>query len=125
MKTPPKQWSDKIVVFRIGRWPTDHLDQEMMRTMRTIADKRGSTIEEVMDRTLLDFVERRIADSELATKIIPFPIKSLPSNTSSGNRQAADFLRPLHAIKGAGQTMPKASNREAKRLRRRGMKRVA
>jgi hypothetical protein len=125
MKTPPKQWSDNIVVFRIGRWRTDHLDQEIMRTMRKIADKRGSTIEEVMDRTLLDFVERRIADNELATKIIPFPIKWLPLNTSSWNRQAADFLRPLHAIKGAGQTMPKASNREAKRLRRRGMKRVA
>jgi hypothetical protein len=125
MKTLPKQWPDKIVVFRIGKWRTDHFDQEMMRTMRKIADKRGLTIEEVMDRTLLDFVERRLADSELATKIIPFPINRLTPNTSSGNRQAADFRHPPSAIKGGGQTMSKASNREAKRLRPRGIKRVA
>jgi hypothetical protein len=126
MKTLPKQWPDKIVVFRIGKWRTDHLDQEMMRTMRKIADRRGFTIEEVMDRTLLDFVERRVADSELTTKIIPFPIKRLPNpNTSNGNRQAANFLHPPHVIKGGAQTMPKASNREAKRLRSRGIKRVA
>jgi hypothetical protein len=125
MKTLPKQWPDKVVVFRIGRWRTDHFDQEMMREMRKIADKRGSTIEEVMDRALVDFVERRVADSELATKIIPFPIKRLPPDTSSGTRQAADFPHPPHAIKGGGQTMPKASNRGAKRLRPRGIKRVA
>ena len=125
MKTLPKQWPNKVVVFRIGRWRTDHLDQEMMRTMRKIADRRGSTIEEVMDRALLNFIERRLADVELATKIIPFPIKRLPPNTSSGNRQAADLLHSSHAIKRGGQTMPKASNREAKRLRPRGIKRVA
>jgi hypothetical protein len=109
MKTLPEQWPNKIVIFRIGKWRTDHLDQEMMRTMREIADKRGSTIEEVMDRALLDFVERRIADSELTTKIIPFPIKRYPP----------------HTIKGSGQKIPKASNREAKGLRHRGIKRVA
>ena len=108
MKTRPKQWPDNIEVFRIGRWRVDHLDQEMMRTIRKIADKRGSTIEGVIERAILDFVEQCIADSELATKVIPFPIKRRPnSNTSSGYCQAADFL-PSHAIKGGGP-MPKTS----------------
>src|SRR5215211_7676306 len=96
MKRLPKRWPDKIEVFRIGRWRMDHLDQEMMRTMRRIADQRGATIEEVMDRALADFVERCVADNELARKIIPFPIKRRPKpNTSRGNCQAADFL-PVH-----------------------------
>lgn len=126
MKTLPKQWPDNIKVFRIGRWRIDHFDQEMMRTMRKLADERGATIEEVMDRTLLDFVERCLADNELPTKVIRFPIKRLPNiNTSSGNRQTANCLPPPHAIKGGGRMMSKASNREAKRLRPRGIKRVA
>jgi len=109
MKTTAKQWPDKIEAFRIGGWRVDHLDQQMMRTMRKIADKRGSTIEGVIERAILDFVEQCIADSELAMKIIPFPIKRRPNpNTSSGYRQAADFLPP-HAVVGGGQKMPKAS----------------
>ena len=114
MKTLPKQWPANIEVFRIGRWRIDRFDQEMMRTMRKIADKRGDTIEEVMDRALHDFVERCVADSQLATKIIPFPTKPLPNrNTSSGKRRNADFLHCPYAIKGGGETMPKASIREA------------
>jgi hypothetical protein len=127
MKTLPKQWPHNIQVLRIGRWRMDYLDQETLKTIRKIADKRGATIEEVMDRTLLDFVERRVADRELATKIVPFPMKRLPNgNTSTGNRQEVNFLHRLHAIKGGGQTIPKASIRETKRLYlTRGIKTVA
>jgi len=108
MKTVSKQWPDKVEVFRIGRWRVDHLDQEMMRTMRQIADKRGSTIEEVMDRALVDFVEDCVADSELITKVIPFPIKRRPApNTLSHCRQVGDLLPP-HPIEEGAQTMPKA-----------------
>jgi hypothetical protein len=101
VKTPqnentPEVKPDKIEVLRIGRWRTDHLDQQMIRTMRKIADKRGATIEEVMDSALADFVERCIADNELPTKIIPFPIKRRPNrNTSREDRRAAACL-PVH-----------------------------
>ena len=95
MKTFPKPWPDNIEVFRIGKWRVDHLNQEMMTTMRKIADKRGSTIEEVMDCMLLDFIDRCAAESELETKVIPFPIKRGPNpNSSSDYREQHDFLPP-------------------------------
>jgi hypothetical protein len=120
-KTLPKQWPDKIEAFRVGRWRVDHLDQEMMRTIRKIADKRGSTIEEVMDQALLDFVQRCVADSELSGKIIPFPIKRRPNpNSSSGYRQTADFVPQKE------RSMPKASIEKPRGLRlTRGIKTVA
>lgn len=107
VKTLSGQRPDKIEVFRIGRWRMDHLDQEMMRTMRKIADKRGATIEEVMDRALVDFIARCVADSELATKIIQFPIKRPPkAKYFSGNRQPGRFSARPHAIKRGGLNDP-------------------
>ena len=79
VKTLPRKWPDNIEAFRIGRWRVDHLDQEMMRKMREIADERRSTVEEVMDRALFDFIERCVADRELETKVIPFPTKRGPN----------------------------------------------
>ena len=46
----------------------------MMRAIRKIADERDWTIEEVMDRALVEFVERRHAEAKLETKIITFPV---------------------------------------------------
>jgi hypothetical protein len=107
MNVVPKQSANKIEAFRIGRWRVDHLDQEMLIRMRHIADARGSTIEEVMDRALLDFVEACVADSELATKVIPFPTKRLPNRNTSGHPCAWANFPPTHAMQGSGHTKVK------------------
>ena len=104
MKTLPEQLPDNIALFRIGKWRVDHLDQEMMRKLRQIANKLGSTIQEVMDRAILNFGEHCIAESELQMKIIPFPVQSRPNlDSSSGYSQAGASLRS-HEIAGGGQT---------------------
>ena len=109
MKTLPKIWPENVEVFRIGRWRVDHLDQQMMRRMRNIADKRGSTVEQVMDQALLDFVQRCVADSELETKVIPFRIKGRPRPNSSTRCRHSAHVRPLHEVKGGDQRIARGS----------------
>ena len=65
MKTFPKN----VIAFRIGDWPVNHLDQKMLRSLSTIADGRGWTIEEAITHTVREFV----AECELEEKIIRFP----------------------------------------------------
>ena len=109
MRTIREQWPDNVEVFRIGRWRADHFDQEMMRTMRKIADNRGSTIEEVMDRALVDFGKRCVADSKLETKVIPFPIKRRRSPNSSSGYRHWTHVMPPHKLTGGDESIPKGS----------------
>src|ERR1043165_3707324 len=107
MKTPTKPWPNNVVIFRIGRWRTDCLDQGMMRAMRRISDECGSTIEEVMDRALFDFVQSCVADGELARKIIPFSTKRLPNpNPWSDNGEGGHLL---HRSITAGDPRPNSN----------------
>jgi hypothetical protein len=109
MKTPPKELPDNIEVFRIGKWRVDHFDQKLMKTMRKIADERGSTIEQVMDGALVEFVERCEVNAELATKVISFPMKRRPKPNTSGTYRSVNRACAAHAFQRCGQTMPKAS----------------
>ena len=109
MKTLSKIWPENVEVFRVGRWRVDHFDQEMMRTMRNIADKRGSTIEEVMDRALLDFAQRCVADSKPETKIIPFPIKRPASLDSSSGYRHWPHVVPRHKLTRGDERISKGS----------------
>jgi hypothetical protein len=103
MKTLLKVWPDNIEVFRIGKWRADHLDQQMLKTMRKIADKQSSTIEDVMNRALLDFVNQCAAEGKLKTKVIPFPTKRRRySNSSSGSRQSDHSLPPRGSSQNGG-----------------------
>jgi hypothetical protein len=68
-----KRWPDNVEVFHIGRWPVHRLNQEIMRAIRTIADKRGWTFEGTINEAMREFVERCEAERELETKLIQFP----------------------------------------------------
>ena len=65
MKKIPK----KVIAFRIGDWPVNQFDQEMLRSVSRIADARGWTIEEAITHTVRAFV----AECELEEKIVRFP----------------------------------------------------
>ena len=64
-----KRFSKNVIAFRIGDWPVNYLDQEMLRSLSRIADGRGWTIEETITYTVREFV----AEYELEEKIIRFP----------------------------------------------------
>jgi len=36
-----KRFSKNVIAFRIGDWPVNYLDQEMLRSLSRIADGRG------------------------------------------------------------------------------------
>jgi hypothetical protein len=73
MNTPPKQWPDNVTQFRIAGLAMGAFDQEIMVSLRQLADRTGETVEEHINRAVAQFVKRCEADGELATKVIPFP----------------------------------------------------
>ena len=73
MNTPPQQWPDNVEQFRIAGLAMSEFDQEIMVSLRELADRTGETVDYHINRTIVDFVERCQAEGELATKIIPFP----------------------------------------------------
>jgi hypothetical protein len=64
-----KRFPKNAIAFRIGDWPVNYLDQEMLRSLSRIAVGRGSTIEETITHVVQEFV----AECELEEKIIRFP----------------------------------------------------
>ena len=67
MKTRPKN----IVPFVLrGLPPLDKLDQSLMKKLRKLADRTGSTVEDLIHEGILEFVTKRQAEKELGTKII-------------------------------------------------------
>jgi hypothetical protein len=73
MNTPLKQLPDNVEQFRIAGLAMDAFDQEIMVSLRRLADLTGETVEEHINRAIIQFVKRCEADRELATKLIPFP----------------------------------------------------
>ena len=72
MKTRPKN----IVPFVLrGLPPLDKLDQRLMRKLRNLADRTGSTVEGLIHEGILEFVAKCQAKEELETKIIRFPMR--------------------------------------------------
>ena len=73
MNTPQKEWPDNVTQFRIAGLAMSVFDQKIMVSLRRLADRTGETVEEHINRTIVQFVKRCEAEGELPTKIIPFP----------------------------------------------------
>jgi len=72
MKTQPQN----LVPFVLrGLPPLDTLDQRLMRKLRKLADRTGSTVEDLIHEGILEFVAKRQAKKELGTKIIQLPLR--------------------------------------------------
>jgi hypothetical protein len=70
MKTIPQN----IVPFVLrGLPPLNKLDQSIMRKLRKLADRTGSTVEDLIHEGVLEFVTEHEAEAELEAKIIRFP----------------------------------------------------
>lgn len=73
MNTPQNQWPDNVRQFRIAGFAMSAFDQKMMVSLRRFADRTGETVEEHINRAIVQFVKRCEAEGELPTKVIPFP----------------------------------------------------
>jgi len=72
MDTRPKN----IVPFVLrGLPPLDKLDQRLMGKLRKLADRTGSTVEDLIHEGILEFVPKFQAKKELKKKIIQLPIR--------------------------------------------------
>ena len=70
MKTRPKN----VVPFVLrGLPPMDMLDQRLMKKLRKLANRTGSTVEDLIHEGILEFVAKCQAKKELGTKIIQLP----------------------------------------------------
>jgi hypothetical protein len=66
-----------IVPFVLrGLPPFDELDQRLMRKLRKLADRTGSTVEDLIYEGILEFVTKRQIEKALETKIIQLPARS-------------------------------------------------
>jgi hypothetical protein len=80
MKKLPPRWPDNVIRFRIGGWPVDTLDQEMMLTLRRKADRNRRmmaardclTVEDNICEGMVEWLATLEAEMELATKIVRF-----------------------------------------------------
>jgi hypothetical protein len=76
MKTLPQN----IVPFVLRGLPPLHkLDQSMMRKLRKLANRTGSTVEDLIHEGILGFVAKCQAEKELETKIIQLPMRCAKS----------------------------------------------
>jgi hypothetical protein len=73
MSTPSKRWPDNVKQFRIAGLGMGAFDQKIMVSLRRLADRTGETVEDHINRAILQFIKRCEADGELAAKVIPFP----------------------------------------------------
>ena len=73
MNTPPQQWPDNVEQFRIAGLAMSAFDQEIMVSLRELADRTGESVEEHINRAIIQFVKHCEAEGELPTKVIPFP----------------------------------------------------
>src|SRR2546423_12501119 len=73
MNTPPQQWPDNVEQFRIAGLAMSAFDQEIMVSLRELADRTGESVEEHITRAIIQFVKHCEAEGELPTKVIPFP----------------------------------------------------
>jgi len=70
METRP----ENIVPFVLrGLPPLDKIDQRLMRKLRRLADRTGSTVEDLIHEGILEFVAQCQAEAQLDAKLIAFP----------------------------------------------------
>ena len=65
-----------IVPFVLrGLPPLDKLDQRLLRKLRKLADRTGSSVEDLIHEGILEFMVKCQAKKELETKIIRLPMR--------------------------------------------------
>jgi hypothetical protein len=72
MKTLPGMLPQNVIPYRLAGLPVNGLDQEILRSLRRVANLKRRTIEDVMCDTLDEFLAKCEAEAELETKIIRF-----------------------------------------------------
>jgi hypothetical protein len=72
MKSLPGMLPQNVILYRLAGLPVNGLDQEMLRSLRRVANLKRWTIEDVMCDTLEECLAKCEAEAELETKIIRF-----------------------------------------------------
>jgi hypothetical protein len=109
MNTPPQLWPDNVEQFRIAGLAMSAFDQEIMVSLRELADRTGESVEEHITRAIIQFVKRCEAEGELATKIIPFPKLTRVHERPSGSHDSARCSgesRKCARVQRAGSVVP-------------------
>jgi len=89
-----KTISQNTVPFVLrGLPPLDKLDQSIMRKLRKLADRTGSTVEALIHEGILEFAAKCQTEKELGTRIIPFP-GQLPSSSSRPSNSKGEGAVP-------------------------------
>ena len=96
MNTPPQQWPDNVEQFRIAGLAMSAFDQEIMVSLRELADRTGESVEEHINRAIIQFVKHCEAEGELPTKLIPFPKLTLGHQASPRKYQRGVEFQPIH-----------------------------
>src|SRR5262245_30776534 len=88
-----KPQSKTIVPFVLrGVPPLDQLNQRLMRKLRKLADRTGSTVEDLLHEGILEFVAKCQTEKEPWTRIIPFPGQLQPSSSRRSSPKGKSAL---------------------------------
>ncbi len=68
-----KKAASEPIPFTIGGLPVDRITQQQMRELKRRADRKGITVEEVLDHALRLFAAKFFASLDPGAKIIKFP----------------------------------------------------
>jgi hypothetical protein len=89
MKTIPQ---NTVPFVLRGLPPLDKLDQSIMRKLRKLADRTGSTVEALIQEGILEFAAKCQTEKELGTRIIPFPVQLPSSSSRRSNSKGEDAV---------------------------------
>ena len=64
----------KPLLFTIGGFPVDRITQQQLRELKRRADRKGITLEEVLEHALELFAAKFFASLDPGEKIIKFPV---------------------------------------------------
>ena len=100
MNTPPQLWPDNVEQFRIAGLAMSAFDQEIMVSLRELADRTGESVEEHISRAIIEFVKHCETEGELPTKVIPFPKLTRCHKVSPPKYQRGVELQPIQGMAG-------------------------
>jgi hypothetical protein len=73
MKAQSQRLPNNAIPFTIDGWRVDALSREMLRRLRKLADRKGSTVADELHDGMAQWLAKREAESKLPAKIIQFP----------------------------------------------------